>query len=110
MDNENDPVNPADIRCIVFDFGFTLSSDLYFKVAPPECPDFQGIFQRHIFSDEALIDAWMAGIVTMQDIAEKIASITDMQVPRIVEFMELGCRDLSFNEAVLDFAIRQRKL
>ena len=110
MNNENNPVKPDDIRCIVFDFGFTLSSDLYFKVAPPECPDFQGIFQRHIFSDEALIDAWMAGIVTMQDIAEKIASIAGMQVPRIVEFMELGCRDLSFNEAVLDFAIRQREL
>ena len=83
MKDENTPVNPSDIQCIVFDFGFTLSSDLYFKVAPPECPDFQGIFQRHIFSDNELIDRWMAGIVTMEDIAEKIAPIAGMEVPRI---------------------------
>jgi hypothetical protein len=110
MNNENNPVNPDDIRCIVFDFGFTLSSDLYFKIAPPECPEWLDLIQANIFSNNELIDEWMAGIVTMQDIAEKLAPIVGMQVPRILEFMELGCRDLSFNEAILDFAIRQREL
>ena len=41
-------LNLSTIRCIVFDFGFTLSSDLYFKIAPPSYPlpvrlNFKGI-------------------------------------------------------------------
>ena len=27
------------IRCVVFDFGFTLSSDLYFTLVPPGYPE-----------------------------------------------------------------------
>ena len=32
-----------------------------------------------------------------------------MEVSRIVDFLELGCQKLDFNEAVLGFAISQRK-
>jgi FMN phosphatase YigB (HAD superfamily) len=109
MDYDKTFLNPANIDCIVFDFGFTLSSDLYFKTAPPECPDWQELIQQNIFSNNALVDSWMAGAVTIHDIAEELAPIVNMQVPRIVNFMELGCQKLDFNNAVLDFAIRQRQ-
>jgi FMN phosphatase YigB (HAD superfamily) len=110
MNKENPLIHPADIACIVFDFGFTLSSDLYFKLPPPECPNWQRLIQEHIFSDPELVDDWMRGSVTLPNIAEKLVPIVGMEVPRIVDFMELGCRDLDFNEAVLTFAIEQRAL
>ena len=109
MNTENTPLNPTDIACIVFDFGFTLSPDLYFKVPPPECPDWQNLIQQHIFSNADLIDNWMRGVVTIRDIAAELAPIVGMKVPRIVGFMELGCTNLDFNEAVLNFAISQRE-
>jgi len=103
------PIDPTDIDCIVFDFGFTLSSDLYFKIAPPECPDWQELIQRHIFSHNDLVDRWMGGAVTLQIIAEKLAPIVGMEVPRIMSFLKVGCTDLGFNEAVLMFAMQQRR-
>jgi FMN phosphatase YigB (HAD superfamily) len=109
MNNENSPINPADITCIIFDFGFTLSSDLYFKVAPPEYPNWQELIQQNIFSNNDLVDTWMAGRITLHNIAEELASLVEMDVKKIVDFLELGCQNLSFNEAVLNFAIRQRE-
>lgn len=108
MNNENDHINPADIACIVFDFGFTLSSDLYFKVAPPECPNWQALIQQRIFSNSVLVDCWMAGVATIHDIAEELAPVVNMEVSRIVGFLEIGCQNMNFNEAVWEFAIKQR--
>src|SRR5215212_3655497 len=102
-------INAGDITCVVFDFGFTLSSDLYFKVPPPECPDWQNLIQQHIFSNDNLIDDWMRGTVTLRDIAEELAPIVGMKIPRIIGFLELGCQDLDFNQAVLTFALEQRE-
>jgi len=109
VNKENILIKPSDIECVVFDFGFTLSSDLYFKVAPPECPDWQNLIQKHIFSNNDLIDNWMSAVVTLWDIAEELAPVVDMKVPRIVELLKSGCEDLNFNEAVLTFAIAQRE-
>lgn len=109
MNYENNSISPADITCIVFDFGFTLSSDLYFKVAPPECPDWLNLIQQKIFSNNALVDRWMAGVVTLHNIAEEIVPVVNMEVSRIIDFLELGCQNMNFNEAVLNFAIRQRE-
>jgi FMN phosphatase YigB (HAD superfamily) len=108
MNYEKSPIHPADIACIVFDFAFTLSSDLYFKVSPPECPNWQELIQRTIFSNNPLVDRWMAGAVTMYNIAEELAPVVNMEVSRIVSFLELGCQNMSFNEAVWRFAIQQR--
>lgn len=109
MKYENNLINPADIACIIFDFGFTLSSDLYFKVAPPECPNWQELIQQKIFSNNALVDSWMAGEVTLHNVAEEMVPIVNMEVSRIVDFLELGCQNMDFNQAVLNFAIRQRE-
>lgn len=108
MNDENQSIHPTDITCIVFDFGFTLSSDLYFKVAPPECPNWHEFVQQRIFSNPALVDRWMAGAVSLYAIAEELAPIVRMQVSDIVAFLELGCQNMNFNEAVWRFAIRQR--
>lgn len=108
MQHENNTIHPADIACVVFDFGFTLSSDLYFKTAPPECPNWQELIQQKIFSDAALVDRWMAGAITMHNIAEELAPVVNMEVSRIVDFLELGCQRMDFNEAVWRFAIQQR--
>ena len=109
MNKERASLNPGDITCVVFDFGFTLSSDLYFKVPPPECLDFQDRIQQHIFADDELVNDWMRGDIALTDIAARLAPIVSMEVPRIMDFLELGCRSLDFNEAVLSFAIEQRK-
>src|SRR5512138_3869706 len=106
MNDENHPIHLANIACIVFDFGFTLCSDLYFKVAPPECPSWQELIQQKIFSNNALVDRWMAGAITMYNIAEELAHVVNMEVSRIVSFLELGCQNMSFNEAVWRFAIQ----
>jgi FMN phosphatase YigB (HAD superfamily) len=110
MHKQNPPlIDPSDIACIVFDFGFTLSSDLYFKIAPPECPDWQALIQQHIFSKNDLIDSWMGGAVTLRNIAEELAPIVAMETPRIVAFLKAGCTQLNFNDAVYTFALEQRK-
>jgi len=51
----------------------------------------------------------MSAVVTLRDIAEELAPVVDMDVPRVVKFLKLGCEDLNFNEAVLTFAIAQRE-
>lgn len=110
MNPASPPIHLENIRCVVFDFGFTLSPDLYFKVAPPECPNFQALFQEHIFSRNDLVDDWMRAALTTRDIAEIMADVTGMPAARVTAFMELGCENLGFNQAVLDFAMRQREL
>jgi|SRR5665648_787273 len=108
MNYEKHSINPTDITCIIFDFGFTLSSDLYFKVAPPECPNWQEVIQQKIFSNNALVDSWMEGTVTVDNIAEELAPIVNMEISNIVHFLEAGCQNIGFNEAVWHFAIQQR--
>ena len=96
------------IRCVVFDYGFTLSSAYYFNVTPPECPRWHALIQAHIFGRPALVDEWMAGRHTLADMARRLAPHVGMEVPEIVRAMEAGCRRLAFNRAVLDFALAQR--
>jgi FMN phosphatase YigB (HAD superfamily) len=110
MNREADTsINPADIRCIVFDFGFTLSSDLYFKIPPPECPNWQQLIQQHIFSNNDLVDDWMRANISLKDIAEELVPIVHMEHPRIMKFLKAGCHKLDFNQAVFDFALEQRQ-
>ena len=98
----------SDIRCVVFDFGFTLSSAHYFNVVPPGCPRWHELIQEHIFGHPTLVDEWMAGEHTLADMAGILAPHVGMDVPSIVRTMEAGCRRLAFNPAVLDFALAQR--
>jgi hypothetical protein len=98
----------AEIKCIVFDFGFTLSSDLYFKVTPPAYPHWRNIIQKHIFDEPHIIEGWMAGDLTTVDIAGMLSRYIHMDIASIAEAMEKGCEQLHFNQAVWDFAFAQK--
>ena len=50
----------------------------------------------------------MAGERTLADMAQILAPYVGMDVPTIVRTMEVGCRNLAPNRAVLDFALAQR--
>jgi hypothetical protein len=108
MENNSTNIHPADIKCIVFDFGFTLSSDLYFKVTPPEYPHWRNLIQKHVFDEPHIVEQWMVGNLTIVDIAGIISRYINMDVASIVETMEKGCQCLNFNQAVWNFALAQK--
>ncbi len=108
VESNPDHIHSAEIRCIVFDFGFTLSSDLYFKVAPPGYPHWRDVIQKHIFDEPQIAEQWMVGNLTIENMAGIISRYINMDVTSIVETMEQGCEHLTFNQAVWNFALAQR--
>lgn len=108
MENHPACFDPMKIKCIVFDFGFTLCPDLYFKVTPSGYPQWRDIIQEHVFEEPEIVEPWMSGALTIVDIAGVIARYIDIDIPSIVETMEKGCERLSFNPAVWDFAVAQK--
>ena len=108
MENDTIVIHPADIKCIIFDFGFTLSSDLYFKVIPPSNPRWRDVIQKHVFEEPGVVQPWMAGELTIVDIAGILSRYIDMDISAIVETMEKGCEHLDFNPAVWNFALAQK--
>jgi len=107
---QNSGTHPSPLRCIVFDWGSTLSPDLYFNVTPPGCPHWRDTIQARIFNHEEIVGPWMAGNLTMVDIARELQSEIDLDIPTILHFMEIGCRNLAINRAVWDFAVTQREI
>ena len=92
------------IRCIVFDYGFTLSSGLYFNVSPPEVPEWPDLVQRVIFGRDDITHPWMCGEIGLGDIATLLADETGMETEAVLGYLRHGCMDLGFNEAVYEFA------
>ncbi len=103
-----DPINPEQIKCVIFDFGFTLSPDYYFNISPPGCPWWQAVIQRVIFREPTIVNAWMRGELTSLDIAGILSSHFPLDIPTIAATMDEGCRHLHFNQAVWDFAVAQK--
>jgi hypothetical protein len=102
-------ISPDLIKCVVFDFGFTLSSDLYFKIAPPGHPEWRAVIQKYVFEQPALVNAWMKGDLSSADIAGIISGYIPLDVPDIVAWMDRGCEHLDFNSVVWEFACAQRE-
>lgn len=102
-----DPIDPEQIKCVVFDFGFTLSSDYYFNVSPPDCPQWYAVIQKVIFRDPSITIPWMKGELTSLDIAGILSRYFPLDIPTIAATMEKGCQHLAFNPAVWDFAVAQ---
>ncbi len=96
--------HPERIRCAVFDFGFTLCSDLYFKIAPVGHPEWRSVIQEQVFARPEVAVAWMKGELNTHDIAGIISKYISLDIPTIVDFMDRGCRDLDLNPAVREFA------
>jgi FMN phosphatase YigB (HAD superfamily) len=103
-----DPINPELIKCVVFDFGFTLSPDYYFNVCPPGYPQWHEVIQTVIFGEPAIMIPWMKGEVTSLDIAGILSKYFPLDIPIIAATMEKGCKWLRFNPAVWDFAAAQK--
>ena len=102
-------IDPGRIKCVVFDFGFTLCSDYYFKVTPPGYPNWHEVIQEHIFREPSIINSWMKGEMNIEEIAALVSGYIPMDVPSIVSTMEQGCMGLHFNQAVWDFAVEQKR-
>lgn len=96
------------IRCVVFDFGFTLSSDHYFRTGPDGCPEWCEVIQRHVFGSQPVVEAWMRGDLRLADIAAIVGHHVDLPQREIVAAMERGCVEIGFNPAVWGFACAQR--
>jgi hypothetical protein len=103
-----DLIDPGQIKCIVFDFGFTLSSDYYFNISPPGCPHWHEVIQKNIFGDLSIIGPWLKGDLTSLDIASVLSKHFLLDIPTIVATMEKGCQQLNFNPAVWNFAVDQK--
>ena len=99
----------SEVRCVLFDFGFTLSSERYFNVYPPGCPNWQRIIQSKVFSNNQRLNDWMKGMVSLSDIAELLSDGMDHKPETIIKYMKKGCQNLSFNKAVLSFALQVRQ-
>ena len=103
-----DSINPEQIKCVIFDFGFTLSPDYYFNVCPVGCPQWHEVIQKVIFGEAAIMIPWMKGELTSLDIARILARYIPLDIPTIAATMEKGCERLSFNQAIWDFAVAQK--
>ena len=97
------------IRCIVLDFGRTLSSEPYFKPLGPE-----GIarISALVFGDNSLrwADPWMRGELSSRDVARYLAEHTPYAVEELLDALRRGCANVTFNPAVWDLAVQQRGL
>ena len=97
------------IRCIVFDFGRTLSSGPYFGPLGRE-----GIARVStlVFGDNSprWADPWMRGELSSRDVARYLAEHTPYAVEELLDALRRGCSDMAFNPAVWDLAVEQRGL
>jgi FMN phosphatase YigB (HAD superfamily) len=97
------------VRCIVFDFGRTLSSGPYFGPL-----GWEGIARVSalVFGDNSprWADPWMRGELSSRDVARYLAEHTPYAVEELLDALRRGCSDMAFNPAVWDLAVQQRGL
>ena len=92
------------MKCIIFDFAFTLCSDHYFKICPNNYPEWYNYFQEKIFSNSDIIRNWLINKITSTDIARKISNDIKLEEKYILKYMRLGCENLKFNHNIYEFA------
>ena len=93
------------IRGVVFDYGFTLSSDLYFNVAPEGVDNWQCLLRDVVFQDPVVRDPWMRGQIGLNTIAQLIAEQLTCSPDAVLRTMKLGCARLRENVAVKELAV-----
>jgi len=101
-------IDPKRIRSVIFDFAYTLCSELYFK---PLGQDALDLIDRLIFGDSSTrwADPWMTGELTSRDIAAYLSEHLHESEDEILSALRLGCSNLTFNPAVYSFALQQRR-
>jgi FMN phosphatase YigB (HAD superfamily) len=98
-------MNLSHIRCAIFDWGGTLSSDLYFRNPPMGTSNWNEILENDIFSaSKPIFDNWMIGKISVKDIANILSLKTGLDATALVKTMENGCKGLNVNTAVWKFA------
>ncbi len=107
-DDLAESLDPRRIRCVVFDYGFTLSPDFYFKISPPNHPEWHPVIQERIFHDPSITIPWMKGELTTREVAAIVGRYIPLDTETILKTMEEGCKELAFNPEVWLFALRQR--
>jgi FMN phosphatase YigB (HAD superfamily) len=98
---------PSAINLIVVDYGMTLSSALYFRQAPPDCPLWAKVVEQAIFGSE-WFDRWMAGEVSVREIAAYLTAWLPLSPAAIEAQMRAGCQGLALNRGVVAFVCEQR--
>ena len=94
----------ATIQAVIFDYGFTMSSEYYFNVWHPRIPRWNELIQESIFSDEGVTNDWMRGRIGLRDIAGILHERTGVDSGSILGCLKDGCRNLRENRAVVEFA------
>ena len=95
-----------DIRAVIIDFGFTLSSDYYFRELGPQYTDriAQFVFSR----DSEIGRRWMGGLISSHEVSERLSDCLGLSANQIQSALARGCSRMSFNQSVWNFARTQR--
>jgi len=96
------------VRCVVFDFADTLSSEPYFARLGPE---FCSVVTEAIFTGENKIKwatPWTSGTLSSQDICEYLSDLTGITHEKILRALREGCSNLKLNPAIWQFAQSQK--
>jgi len=95
-----------DIRAVIIDFGFTLSSDYYFRELGPQYTDriAQFVFSR----DSEIGRRWMGGLISSHEVSERLSDCLSLSANEIQSPLARGCSRMSFNQSVWNFARTQR--
>jgi hypothetical protein len=91
------------IKSVIFDFAGTLCSERYFVPLGPEALDRIGLLLFDPGKPQ-LVNAWMAGALSSQDIAATLSDHLPFSEAEILSALWRGCANLSFNPPVHAFA------
>ena len=92
------------LRAVIFDYGFTISSEHYFNVPHPQIPDWNALIQKHVFGDKDFALDWMTGRAGLDDIAAILHGLTGENCESIGRYLRQGCTSLKENMAGIEFA------
>ncbi len=101
-------IDPRRIKCAVFDFSSALLADRYFKTVPHGFSHWHEAILEHIFDDPAVSGPWMRGEMSSRAVAGIIGRYISLGEETILAAMEEGCRELSLNLPVWNFAVLLR--
>ena len=98
------PINFHNINCVIFDFAFTLCSELYFKELGTES---ERKITELIFRGDNIgkwADPWMSGELTSKDICNYLSENLPFSSDIIYSALCRGCSNLEMNQEVYSFA------
>ncbi|MFC1819471.1 hypothetical protein ACFLZG_00090 [Thermodesulfobacteriota bacterium] len=99
-----DPISFDNINCVIFDFAFTLCSELYFKEIGIES---ESKITEFIFRGDNIkkwSDPWMSGELTSKDICKYLSDNLPFSSDDIYSALCRGCSHLDMNQEVYNFA------